>query len=224
MPASKKETQTISVLIVDDHPAMREGLAACINRQPDMSVCGDAGDARTAMRLLKKQEPGVVILDLSLRESDGLDLLRSMLFIKPKLNVLVCSMHPETPYGVRTIQNGARGYINKQSETSEIVDAIRTVAAGETYMSELVRESLQPKASGTNRGTKTRDGVEQLSDRELQVFQHIGQGLNLDEIAKRIRLSRHTIETYRQRIKKKLNIKSNNELICIASKWTLDMQ
>ena len=224
MLTSQKNQETIRVLIVDDHPAMREGLAACINRQADMSVCADAGDARTAMRLLKKQEPSVVILDLSLRESDGLDLLRSMLFIKPELNVLVCSMHPEIPYGVRTIQNGARGYINKQSETAEIIDAIRAVAAGEPYMTEKVRESLQQKPSVTSRGIKSRDGIEQLSDRELQVFQHIGEGLNIDDIAKRIRLSKHTVETYRQRIKKKLQIKTNNELICIASKWTVDIQ
>ena len=223
MADSGMSTETIHVMVVDDHPAMREGLAACVNRQPDMKICCDAGDARTAMRLLKKHQPAVVILDLSLKESDGLDLLKRMLFQQPGLNVLVCSMHPEIPYGVRTIQNGAKGYVTKQSETAEIVDAIRTVARGESYIGDKIQNAISQSPSNS-KGSKGSFGIELLSDREWQVFQHIGQGLSLDDIAKRIRLSKHTVETYRQRMKKKLQIKSNNELICLASKWTLDLQ
>lgn len=223
MPESAVKTGQIQVMVVDDHPAMREGLAACINRQPDMNMCCDAGDARAAMRLLKKHAPGVVVLDLSLKESDGLDLLKRMLFHVPELNVLVCSMHPEIPYGVRTIQNGAKGYVNKQSETSEIVEAIRTVASGETYVNYRIQNAMD-QAPAQGRGSKSGYGLELLSDRELQVFQHLGEGLSIEDIAKRIRVSKHTIETYRQRMKKKLQIKSNNELICLASKWTLDLK
>jgi DNA-binding NarL/FixJ family response regulator len=223
MAESEISTETIHVMVVDDHPAMREGLAACVNRQPDMKICCDAGDARTAMRLLKKHLPEVVILDLSLKETDGLDLLKRMLFQLPQLNILVCSMHPELPYGVRTIQNGAKGYVTKQSETAEIVDAIRAVARGESYISYKIQAALM-QSPATVKGNKGGTGIELLSDRELQVFQHIGQGLSLEDIAKRIRLSKHTVETYRQRMKKKLQIKSNNELICMASKLTLDLQ
>lgn len=223
MPESAVKTGQIQVMVVDDHPAMREGLAACINRQPDMKMCCDAGDARVAMRLLKKHTPSVVVLDLSLKESDGLDLLKRMLFHIPELNVLVCSMHPEIPYGVRTIQNGAKGYVNKQSETSEIVEAIRTVASGETYVNYRIQNAME-QAPAQGRGSKSGFGLELLSDRELQVFQHLGEGLSIEDIAKRIRVSKHTIETYRQRMKKKLQIKSNNELICLASKWTLDLK
>ncbi|MFM7130532.1 MAG: response regulator [bacterium] len=223
MPESSVNNNQIQVMVVDDHPAMREGLAACINRQPDMQMCCDAGDARSAMRLLKKHTPSVVVLDLSLKESDGLDLLKRMLFHMPALNVLVCSMHPEIPYGVRTIQNGAKGYVNKQSETAEIVEAIRTVANGETYVNYRIQNAIA-QAPSQARGSKSGFGLELLSDRELQVFQHFGEGLSIDDIAKRIRLSKHTVETYRQRMKKKLQVKSNNELICLASKWTLDLK
>lgn len=215
--------ETIKVMIVDDHPAMREGLGMWIDRQPDMQVCCDAGDAITAMNLIGNRRPDVVVLDLSLKDSDGIDLLKQIVARDPDIRVLVCSMHAEVPYAERTLNNGAKGFIGKQCETTQIIEAIRTVAKGEFYTSKYVADRLMSKVFGRSKTTRTETSIENLSDRELQVFQHIGEGLTTAEISERLHLSTHTIETYRQRMKAKLGIKTNSQLACKATKWLMEL-
>lgn len=215
---------SIRVLVVDDHPAMREGLGLWIDRQKDMHLVGEAGDVTTAMNLIFKTEPTVVVVDLSLQESDGMDLIRRILAHDNTANVLVCSMHPEIPYAKRSMKLGAKGFIGKSSTSDEIISAIRTVAQGRRYTSQSLQDRLindmfvpgKPKNSHWN-------DVEDLSERELQVFEHLGRGLTIIEIAQRLNLSSHTVETYRQRIRNKLNFRTISELASKAAQWVVEL-
>lgn len=224
MIANNKMNGSIKVMIVDDHPAVIEGLSMWISRQADMEFCCSAMDAINALAKIRSNRPDVVVLDLSLKESDGIDLLKQIVAKDDRIQVLVCSMHPEIPFAERTLNNGARGFISKQSESSQIIEAIRTVAQGEFYTSKLVSDRLMSKVFGKSKPPKSVISLENLSDRELQVFQHLGEGMTTAEISVRMHLSSHTIETYRQRMKAKMGIKSNSELACKATKWLLEMQ
>lgn len=225
MTKSSTTLDVIRILVVDDHPAMREGLGIWISRQPDMEMVGEAADANTAMKLIEATRPDVVVVDLSLKESDGVDLIRRIVALDLSIHILVCSMHPEIPYAMRTLKLGARGYIGKQCGGEEITDAIRKVAQGDYFTSkavseQLLKEVLKPRKADNGSGLQ----VSILSDRELQVFEHIGRGLTMREITDRLHLSSNTIETYRQRIKMKLNIHSNADLSSKAVQWVLENQ
>lgn len=210
-------------MVVDDHPAMREGLGMWINRQADMEFCGDAADVLTALKRIRESPPDVLVLDLALKDSDGIDLLKQLHTTNSSVAVLVCSMHPEIPYAERTMNNGARGFIGKHCEIDEIIEAIRTVARGEYYTSKAVSDRLMSKVFGGSSKRRMASSMETLSDRELQVFQHIGEGLTIAEISNRLHLSTHTVETYRQRMKAKLGVKTNTELACKATKWMMEL-
>lgn len=214
---------SIRVLIVDDHPAMREGLGLWIHRQKDMKLVGEAGDANSAMNLLYQTEPNVVVVDLSLKESDGMDLIRRIMAQNSNANVLVCSMQPEIPYAKRSMKLGAKGFIGKSSTSDEIIGAIRTVAQGHRFTSQSLRDRLVNEmfSPGKPKNSQWND-IDDLSDRELQVFEHIGRGLTIIEIAQRLNLSSHTVETYRQRIRKKLNFRTISELASKAAQWVLE--
>lgn len=208
------------ILIVDDHPAIREGLAARIANQTDMEVCGEAADLSQAIQLLKQLEPDVVIVDIQLKRSDGLQLVRRIKSQNESVGILVWSVYPDKLYAERALHAGALGYINKEHTTGRIVEAIRRIREGQIYLSEEMVQHLLGCAVGGNRNLR-QSPIEKLSDRELEVFRHIGEGRTSSEIARLLHISPHTVDTHRQRIKEKLNLASIGELTQAAIRWTL---
>ena len=216
-------TDSIRVLVVDDHPAVREGLGMWIHRQNDMQLVGEAGDVTSAMNLVFKTDPNVVVVDLSLKDSDGMDLIRRIMAHDSGAKVLVCSMHPEIPYAKRSMKLGAKGFIGKSCGGDEIIGAIRAVAHGERFTSKSLRDRLVNDMFSPGKAKSNHwNDIEDLSDRELQVFEHIGRGLTIIEISQRLTLSTHTVETYRQRIRKKLNFRTISELASRATQWVME--
>jgi DNA-binding NarL/FixJ family response regulator len=207
------------VLIVDDHPAVREGLVWRIARQPDLIVCGEAEDVAEALRLVESTEPDVVVIDISLKEGNGIDLIKRIKAHDSSIRMLVCSMHPDSLYAERSLRAGALGYINKENTTGRILDAIRSVRNGEVYLSEDATRRLLRKTIGHagNPGLS----LESLSDRELDVFKLIGEGLGTSDMAAQLHLSIHTVETYRRRIRLKLSIRNAAELVHAATQWAV---
>ena len=208
------------VLIVDDHPAAREGLAVRIANQADMEVCAEAADLAEAMMLLDELRPDVVIVDIQLKRSDGLELVRRIKAHDDSVGILVWSVYPDRVYAERALNAGALGYINKEHTTGRIVDAIRLIRAGKIYLSEEMEQRLLSQAVGGHRDLR-QSPIETLSDRELEVFRHIGNGQTTSEIASQLHISPHTVETHRQRIKEKLRVESAAELTQAAIRWTL---
>lgn len=223
-PTAIRESKVATrVLIVDDHPAVREGLAVRISSQPDLQVCGEAADVGDALRLLPSTCPDVAVVDIQLKTGDGLDLVKRIKAHNPSLRILVWSVYPEKLYAERALNAGALGYINKEHTTGRIVEAIRRVRDGKIYLSEEMADSLLSQAVG---GTQSlRDSpIESLSDRELEVFRLIGEGVSTAQLAERLHLSRHTVDTHRQRIKEKLNLASANELTQAAVRWVVQSE
>lgn len=210
----------IRVLIVDDHPAVREGLALRIASQPDMEVCGEAADVGEAVRVFEDTRPDLVVVDIQLKTGDGLDLVKRIKTRDEAVPILVWSMYPDELYARRALRAGARGYINKENTTGNIVEAIRQIRDGNVYVSPgMAQKLLVERVGGSG---SARSPVESLSDRELEVFRLIGEGLSTSDIAKRLHLSTHTIDTHRQRIKQKLNVETINELMRAATRWMID--
>ena len=208
------------VLIVDDHPLMRQGLAQLINQQPDLAVCGEAEDVSQGLRQTSELKPDVVIVDLSLRGSDGIELIRSLHLQNAQLPVLVLSMHDEAIYAERALKAGARGYIMKQEATNQVLSALRGVLAGEVHVSHEVSSRIMQGMVGGSGGSQ-RSPIERFSDRELEVFRKIGRGATTKEIAAELHLSVKTIETYYAHIKEKLRLRSQRELVQHAIQWIM---
>jgi DNA-binding NarL/FixJ family response regulator len=209
------------ILIVDDHPAVREGLAVRIASQADLEVCGEAADVGDAMKALLATQPDVAVVDIQLKTGDGLDLVKRIKARDESVRVLVWSVYPDKLYAERALNAGALGYINKEHTTGRIVDAIRAVASGRVYLCEEMAQSLLSQAIGGTRDLRE-SPIESLSDRELEVFRLIGQGVPSGQLAERLHLSRHTIDTHRQRIKEKLNLANAAELVQAATQWALE--
>jgi DNA-binding NarL/FixJ family response regulator len=209
------------VLIVDDHPAVREGLAVRISAQPDLEVCGEAADIPQAIEMALKNAPHVAIVDIQLKNGNGLDLIDRFKSLSPPVHVLIWSMFRDDLYAQRALRAGARGYINKECATGKIVEAIRCVREGKIFLADETsqRMLLQQFVAG---GRDKPSGVESLSNRELEVFRMIGQGLTASQIAQRLHRSGHTVEAHRQAIKRKLTLKSAAELNRAAVQWTLE--
>jgi DNA-binding NarL/FixJ family response regulator len=217
-PRTATPTAKLGILLVDDHPMVRERLAAAIHEQSDLVVCGEAEDRFTALELIEKTDPHLAIVDLTLKQSHGLELIKDIRSRFPDLAILVVSMHDELLHAERVIRAGARGYITKQEATDKIMLAIRTVLGGEVYLSEKMAARIASGAIGSRRGANTLP-VARLSDRELRVFEMLGQGHNTRQIADDLHLDMRTIETYRARIKEKLDLKDANELLQYAIRW-----
>lgn len=213
--------QAIRVLIVDDHPIVREGLASLLSKQPDFEICGEADDVPNAFRLVEGTHPDVVTVDLSLENGSGLDLIRRISELDSSIRLVVCSLFDETLYAERALQAGALGYVNKQEATRTIVQAIRTVLDGEVYLSDRMSQRLAKRLIG-GRHKLERPAVDRLSDRELEVFQLIGAGLTTPEIAQKLHLGIKTIETHRRHIKEKLNLENTAQLARDAAKWVVE--
>lgn len=211
----------IKVLVVDDHPIVRQGLAQVINQEPDMVLDSEAADVAEAMDRYRKAKPDFAIIDISLKGGNGLELTKSLLAIDPKLPVLIMSMHDESLYVQRVLKAGARGYLMKQEATERVVNAIRKILAGDVYVSERMNEALlnQLASGSSGKASSKNASVENLSDRELEILQLVGQGRGTRQIAEEIHVSVKTVESHYAKIKEKLNLKNANELIQYAVKW-----
>jgi DNA-binding NarL/FixJ family response regulator len=205
------------ILIVDDHPMMRDGLRLLIANESDLEVVGEADDAAEALTEAERLKPDIAIVDITLRSSNGLDLIKDLQIRSPRTAVLVLSMHDESLYAERVLRAGGRGYIMKQEGGVRIMEGIRQVANGHTYVSPAVSARIIESFSGHARSEKS--AVEQLTDREFEVFQLIGQGLSTKEMADKLRVSVKTIEVHRVNIKEKLGIPTAPELIRYAVRW-----
>ena len=215
--APKKSQNKKRVFLVDDHPAMRQGLEELINQETDIAVCGQAGDIPAALEGIQKTKPDVAIVDLTLKEASGLDLVKDLKVRFAKLPVLILSMHNEAFYAERAIRAGARGYIMKEATTENIIKAIRQVLNGEIYLSPEASSKVLKKMAGV--GSSDADPIEGLSDRELEVFRLIGEGLRTRDIAERLHLSVKTVESYREHIKIKLHLDNAAKLTRAAVEW-----
>lgn len=207
----------IKVFLVDDHPLVRDGLAAIINQQPDVEVCGEAETAPLALAAINAAKPDVVIVDISLANGSGLDLVKDLKAGNSGLKTLVLSMHDESLYAERSLHAGARGYIMKREAAKKVVEGIRAVHAGQLYVSEKVANIMAEKfAAG---GTGAVSPVETLSDRELEVFQLLGRGLSTRQIAEHLHVGFKTVQAYCARIKDKLHLANATELLTEAIRW-----
>ena len=206
------------VFLVDDHPLVREHLRSLLEREADLAVCGEAADGPAALALIPRQEPDLVILDISLKHSHGLELLKDLKELRPNLPVLVLSMHDETLYAERSLRAGAMGYITKEAATINVLAAVRRVLAGQVYLSERMAARLMQKMA---RGATRLPGapLEVLADRELEVFQMIGRGMGTRQIAQELRLGIKTVESYKARIKEKLRLTDATQLLQHAIQW-----
>ncbi len=207
------------VLIVDDHPAVREGLMSRISRQRDLIVCGEAATVAEALALVENTEPDVVVIDISLSEGNGIDLIKRIRTRNSSIRMLVCSMHPDFLYAERALRAGALGYINKDNTTGRILDAIRSVRDGDVYLSDDAMRRLVHRTIGHSGGSGL--SLESLSDRELEIFKLIGDGHTTSDMATQLHLSVHTVDTYRRRIRLKLRIRNAAELTHTATEWVL---
>lgn len=214
-PAKKR------ILVVDDHPIVRQGLALLINRETDLLVCGEAEDAMGAMHILSSAKPDVLIVDLSLNGPDGLDLLKNVRITHPTLPVLILSMHDELIYAERALRAGANGYIMKQVATEKVLVAVRRILAGEIYVSDRIANRML-KHYITGSGTAKNSSIADLSDRELEVFRLIGEGHGTRQIAEELHISIKTVESYQAHIKDKLSLRSARELLQHAIQWNMN--
>jgi DNA-binding NarL/FixJ family response regulator len=218
MTVRKPQTQT-RILLVDDHPLVRERLADIINSEADLSVCGEAEDRHQALEAIKAQHPHLVIVDITLKNSDGLELIKDIHSRWPRLPMLVVSMHDESLYAERVIRAGALGYITKQEATRDILVAIRRVLSGNIFLNERIATQIISRLA-TPGAPIAVSPAESLADRELQVFELTGLGLNTRQIAARLHIGVKTAETYRTRIREKLHLKDPGEILQAAIAWT----
>jgi DNA-binding NarL/FixJ family response regulator len=206
------------ILVVDDHPMMRGGLIQLVNRQIDMTCCGEAGTAVEAHSAVTRLKPNLVIMDLRLKEGDGLELIKSLRSQFAGLRILVLSQYDAPHYVERALRAGASGYVVKDQAAEEVLSAIRSVLAGEVYLTRTLAARLLQTFVGTVPGTP-RAGIELLTDRELHVLHLLGAGLSTRKVAAELSLSFKTVETHRENIKRKLGLRGAAELIHYASEW-----
>jgi DNA-binding NarL/FixJ family response regulator len=215
-------TQKNKILLVDDHPLVREWLANLINEQPDLEICGEASDAPRAFQLINDTKPAVAIVDISLEGGSGIELIKNVKANYSGVAMIVLSMHDEVLYAERALRAGARGYIMKREATKKILQAIRAVLAGKVYVSEKIADLMTEKfVDGPVTGEPS---VEQLSDRELEIFQLLGCGMNTRQIADHLHVGFKTVQTYCARIKEKLKLDNATQLLHEAIRWLESQQ
>jgi len=225
MPKTKSPAPTnpeppkTRVLIVDDHPVFRTGLAGLVNLEKDLTICGEAQDATQAMKALELLKPDLVLMDLSLPGKSGLELLKDFRAMSPRTPVLMISMHDETLYAERVIRAGGKGYIMKQEGPERIIQGIRKVLSGGIFVSERISALILDALSGTKSGTSP---VSSLTDREFEVYRLLGQGQEPHEIAHVLHVSIKTVDTHRMHIRRKLSLRNATELIHHATRWVAE--
>lgn len=207
------------ILVVDDHAVLREGLVAQINREPDLVVCGEAETARAAVEAAEKLGPDLVLADINLPGRNGLELIRDLRAFRASLPVLVLSMHDASLFAERVLRAGGRGYVSKQQSGGQLIKAIRHVLGGQIYLSAEISTRLLGSFTGKTDRPRTLSPVELLTDRELEVFNLIGQAKETKDISKRLGMSAKTVEAHRASIKRKLKLKTGPELTRHAVLW-----
>ncbi len=218
MVSAPKISAKRRILLVDDHPVTRHGIAQLLDQQPDLEVCGEAGTAEEAFDYMQSRRPELVVLDVTLPGKPGLEFVKDVATTFPETAVLVFSMHEESLYAERVLGAGARGYLMKSAGGDELINAIRRVLAGKVYLSEDLSATILDSMSG---GLRRPSGVlSVLSDREFEVFQLVGEGLPTREIGLRLHISAKTVETHRLKIREKLELKNPAELTKFAVRWT----
>lgn len=217
--APKNKSAAKQLLIVDDHPMMRTGLAQLIDNEPDLKVCAEADNAGQALDAVVRRQFDLILLDISLPDKNGLELIKNILALKPEQPVLVVSMHDEALYAERVLRAGARGYIMKQEGGKKFLQAIRRVLAGQIYVSEKMSSRILEVFSGRRGAEETASPVARLSDREFEIFQLIARGVDTREIARQLHLSVKTVEAHRVHIKEKLQLKTATDLVRYAVRW-----
>ena len=218
MATRKTDGSKKRIVIVDDHPMMREGLAQLIDHETDLQAIAQADTAAQALEVISASVPDLLLLDISLPDKNGLELIKDVQALHPTLPVLVVSMHDESLYAERVLRAGGRGYIMKQEGGKKLMEAIRAVLGGRIYVSEKISASILETFSGHR--TEGQSSVGRLSDREFEVFQLLGQGEATRQIAKRLHLSIKTVEVHRANIRRKLELTSGGELVRYAIRWT----
>jgi DNA-binding NarL/FixJ family response regulator len=216
---TKSKSAVKKVLIVDDHPMMRQGLAQLIDNEPDLKVAAEADTGGQGLDIVVKEKLDLAVLDISLPDKNGLELIKDIRAVKPELPILIISMHDEALYAERVLRAGARGYIMKQEGGKKLLQAIRQVLTGQIYVSEKMSARILETFSG-RRPEQSSSPVARLSDREFEVFQLIGQGKGTKEIAQHLNLSVKTVEVHRAKIKEKLSLQTATDLVRYAVRWT----
>ena len=212
------KTKRAKVLLVDDHPIVRRGLAQMINQEMDLIICGEAESTQEALEVIELQKPNIALVDLSLKDDSGLELIKDIKARFPEVLTLVLSMHDEVFYAERVLRAGAKGYIMKQRATNQVLVAIRRVLAGEIYLSDAMSSKVLHDITG-KKPERAGSFIDRLSDRELEVFRLIGTGLGTRQIAEKLSRSVKTVETYRGNIRLKLSLKNSSALVQNAIQW-----
>lgn len=210
------------VLLVEDHPMLREHLAHLIREQPGMEICGETDNAPSALDLILRTQPDIAIVDISLRGTSGLELIKDIKSRGITVPVLVLSMHDENLYAERALRAGARGYITKNEASSVVIEAIRTVLTGGVYVSSQLAAKIIKRVAIGGAAQAGQSGMDLLADRELEVFELIGSGRTVREIAELLNLGESTVDTYRARIKEKLGLRTAAEVVLRAGQWVKD--
>ena len=218
-----RELNISKVFIVDDHELVRQGLRQLIDGEIDLQLCGEASNVREALKMRTLLKPDVAIIDISLPDGNGLDLIKQLHSWQPQMRIIALSMHDDELYAERALNNGASGYINKQDSAQKLLVGIRRVINNKIFVSSEIRKRLRQQQSN-HTPSKNNNTILKLSDRELQVFDFIGRGMKTTEIADKLKLSVKTIETHRRHIKDKLSLTSGTELVRAAIMWTLEKQ
>lgn len=209
------------VLIVDDHPMLRRGLTELISHEPHLGVCGEAYDLASTLEQVKATKPDLLIIDIALKDTNGIEVVKQIKAQHPTLRMLVCSMHDEMLFAERSLRAGAMGYISKERALEDVIVAIRTVLSDKIFLSERMSDHLLHRVQGGD-SKLGQSPIDRLTDRELEVFELIGNGQSTNEIATRLSLSPKTVDAHRQKIKRRLDIATTNELTQYAVKWVLE--
>ncbi|MGD2218050.1 MAG: response regulator transcription factor [Gemmatimonadales bacterium] len=219
----KLDAPVARIVLVDDHALVRRGLAEMIDRESDLEVCGEAADVSEALDLIETAEPELAIVDITLKEGSGLELIKQIKLRYPAVRMLVLSMHDEKIYAERALRAGATGYLNKEEPADKVIEAVREVLAGRIYLSGQMADRILQRLVDRESDLE-RSPIDALSDRELEVLELIGRGLTTSQIAKELHLSRKTVDTYRENLKAKLQLSTAAELVRFAVAWTLDQK
>lgn len=219
MSSTNNQVQELRILVVDDHPLFQEALRELINREPGWQVCGKASDAAEALRLVDESRPDMVIVDISLGDTNGIDLIKQISSKNPDLPILVVSMHDESLYSERAIRAGAMGYVTKHEPPKVVKTAIQQVLAGEMYLSHKMATSLLAKLIHGETDAPKESPLDRLTERELEVFRMLGQGKGARQIARELNLSVATINSFRARIREKLKLENSTQLLLQAGNW-----
>lgn len=216
---SSSERAKLRVLLVDDHPVTRQGLSALISQRSDLMVCGEADSMPRAMEMVQRVQPSLVLADISLKTSNGLELVKNIKAQFPTMPILIISMYDENLYAERALRAGAMGYVMKNEAAEHLLAAIDRVLEGEVYLSEGIKDKMLQRFVSSNRKDESAFAIESLSDREMEVFQLIGNGFSTRQIAARLGLSVKTIDSYREHLKAKLAVSTGSDLVRHAIQW-----